>query len=40
MAVGGAFLAGMMNQITRWLWAAFLAAVSSGWATLTAWWNS
>ena len=40
VAVGGAFLAGMMNQITRWLWAAFRAAVSSGWATLTAWWNS
>ena len=40
VAVGGAFLAGMMNQITRWLWAAFLAAVSSGWATLAAWWSS
>ena len=29
VAVGGALLAGMMNQITRSLWAAFLV-----------WWNS
>ena len=36
----GAFLAGLMNEITRWLWATFLAVVSSGWATLAAWWNS
>ena len=33
----GAALAG---EIARWLWAAFLAVVSSGWATLAAWWNS
>ena len=36
----GAFAAGMMNQITGWLWAVLLAGVSSVWATLAAWWNS
>ena len=36
----GALLAGLMNEITRWLWTTFLAAVSSGWATLAAWWSS
>ena len=33
----GALLAGLMNKISRWLWTTFLAAVSSGWATLAAW---
>ena len=36
----GALLAGVMGEIARWLWATFLAVVSSGWATLAAWWNS
>ena len=36
----GALLAGLMNEISRWLWTTFLAAVSSGWATLAAWWSS
>ena len=36
----GALGAGLTNEAARWLWATFLAAVSSGWATLAAWWNS
>ena len=33
----GAALAG---EVARWLWATFLAVLSSGWATLAAWWSS
>ena len=36
----GAFGAGLTSEAARWLWATFLAVVSSGWATLAAWWNS
>ena len=36
----GALAAGLTTQAARWLWAMFLAVVSSGWATLAAWWNS
>ncbi len=36
----GAFLAGLLNEITRWLWATFLAVVSSGWAMVAGWWNA
>ena len=35
----GALFAGLMTEIARWLWAAFLAVAGSGWATLAAWWN-
>ena len=28
------------SEAARWLWATFLAVVSSGWATLAAWWSS
>ena len=38
--VFSALFAGVMGEIARWLWATFLAVVSSGWATLAAWWNS
>ena len=36
----GALFAGLMTEIAQWLWAAFLAVVNSGWATLAAWWNA
>ena len=36
----GALLAGVTNETARWLWATVLAVLSSGWATLAAWWNS
>ena len=36
----GALGAGLTSEAARWLWATFLAVVSSGWATLAAWWNS
>ena len=36
----GAVAAGLTSEAARWLWATFLAVVSSGWATLAAWWNS
>ena len=36
----GALGAGLTTEAARWLWAAFLAVVSSGWATLAAWWNA
>ena len=35
-----AFLAGVTGEIARWLWATFLTVVSSGWASVAAWWNS
>ena len=38
--VFGAFLAGLMTEIARWLWAAFLAVAGSVGAALAAWWNS
>ena len=36
----GALGAGLTSEAARWLWVTFLAVVSSGWATLAAWWNS
>ena len=36
----GALAAGLTNEAARWLWATFLAVVSSGWASVAAWWNS
>ncbi len=30
----------VMTQAARWLWDTFLAVLSSGLATLAAWWNS
>ena len=36
----GAFGAGLTSEAARWLWGTFLAVVSSGWATLAAWWSS
>ena len=36
----GALAAGLTSEAARWLWAAFLAVVSSGWASVAAWWNS
>ena len=36
----GALGAGLATEAARWLWDAFLAVLSSGWATLAAWWNS
>ena len=36
----GALAAGLTTQAARWLWATSLAVLSSGWATLAAWWNS
>ena len=36
----GALAAGLTTQAARWLWATFLAVLSSGWATLAAWWSS
>ena len=36
----GALAAGLTTQAARWLWDTFLAVLSSGWATLAAWWNS
>ena len=35
----GAFGAGLTSEAARWLWATFLAVVSSGWAMLAAWWS-
>ena len=32
--------AGLTTQAARWLWDIFLAVLSSGWATLAAWWNA
>ena len=40
--IGGAFgalAAGLTTQAARWLWDTFLAVLSSGWATLAAWWK-
>ena len=36
----GALGAGLTTQAARWLWATFLAVLSSGWATVAAWWAS
>ena len=36
----GALGAGLTTQAARWLWDTFLAVLSSGWATLAAWWSS
>ena len=36
----GALGAGLTTEAARWLWDTFLAVLSSGWATLAAWWNS
>ena len=36
----GALAAGLTTQAARWLWDTFLAVLSSGWATLAAWWSS
>ena len=36
----GALLSGLMTEIARWLWAAFLAGAGSVGATLAAWWNA
>ena len=36
----GALAAGLTSEAARWLWATFIAVVSSGLATLAAWWNS
>ena len=36
----GALGAGLTTQVARWLWDTFLAVLSSGWATLAAWWSS
>ena len=36
----GALGAGLTSEAARWLWATFLAVVSSGWASVAAWWNS
>ena len=36
----GALAAGLTTQAARWLWDAFLAVLSGGWATFAAWWNS
>ena len=36
----GALAAGLTSEAARWLWAAFLAVVSSGLASVAAWWNS
>ena len=36
----GALAAGLTTQAARWLWDTFLAGLSSGWATLAAWWSS
>ena len=36
----GALAAGLTTQAARWLWDTFLAVLSSGWATLAAWWNA
>ena len=36
----GALGAGLTSEAARWLWDTFLAVLSSGWATLAAWWNS
>ena len=36
----GALAAGLTSEAARWLWAAFMAVVSSGWASVAAWWNS
>ena len=36
----GARAAGLTSEAARWLWATFLAVVSSGWASVAAWWNS
>ena len=33
----GALAAGLTSEAARWLWATFLALVSSGGATLAAW---
>ena len=33
----GALLAGVTSEAVRWLWATFLAVVSSGWAMVAAW---
>ena len=41
--IGGAFgalAAGLTTQAARWMWDTFLAVLSSGWATLAAWWSS
>ena len=36
----GALAAGLTSEAARWLWATFLALVSSGGATVAAWWNA
>ena len=36
----GALAAGLTTQAARWRWDTFLAVLSSGWATLAAWWSS
>ena len=40
-ACGGAGVGrGLTSEAARWLWATFLAVVSSGWASVASWWNS
>ena len=42
VVLGGIFsslAAQVMTQAARWLWDTFLAVLSTGWATLAAWWT-